>query len=101
MKSLNKKNLKKINQIINHYHVYIFIHDKYKKDTDEANRAWASYNWCKAQVTAIDLYKDFGISLIAEDYIAEIDETYTRYKLEQATERWLNSQETKKSEAAA
>lgn len=101
MKTLNKKNLKKINKMINHYHVYSLIHDKYKKDTNEVNKAWASYNWYKGKVIAIDLYKEFGISLIAEDYIAEIDENYARLKLEFSRDRWLKLTEEAKEKAKA
>lgn len=101
MKTLNKKNLKKINKMINHYHVYSFIHAKHKNDTDKVKKAWASYNWYKGRVVAIDLYKEFGISVIAEDYIAEIDENYAKSSLEFSLNRWLEATEEAKAKAKA
>lgn len=90
MKSLNKKNLAKINRMLNAYQCANMLHNKHRKSEDKENRAWGSYQFRKSIILALNLYKEFGINLVSEKYFEELDENYAKHQLEQAQDRWLD-----------
>jgi len=103
MKSLNKKNLAKINRMLNAYQCANMLHNKHRKSENKENRAWASYQFRKNIVIAIDLYKEFGINLVSERYFENLDENWARFNLEQAKNNWLDlvRQRKEREKAAA
>ena len=90
MKTLNKKNLTKINRMLGAYQAANLLHNKNRNSEDKENRAWGSYQFRKSIVIAINLYKEFGISLISEKYFQEVDENYAKHQLDRAEHYWLD-----------
>ena len=90
MKTLNKKNLKKINRMLTAYQVADALYNKNRKSEDKEKRAWASFQFRRSIIIGLELYKEFGIAVVSEKYFDELDEDYARYKLEAANNYWLD-----------
>ena len=103
MKTLNKKNLKRINSQILEYQVLNYMYQKNIDlgiDTEEG--AYGSYCLRSSFVVSIDLYKEFGIALASEDFIVNKllpHEQEYRYGKDEAYDQWQICKE--KEEAAA
>jgi len=95
MKTLNNKNLKTINYKLLEYNVLMDIHEK-RKDLKATTEAWAYGSYCyrKATLIAVDIYKEFGIAFMSENFLeTEIlpNEDFYKESLERAWNRWQES----------
>ena len=98
MKTLNKKNLKKINETLNEILVSTHVAEKdyfnvgYKDAVKDEEKLKRYYFGCwmhrSKKVREIELFKEFGIGLVDEDdvknldsYIKEEEDAYQDYKL--------------------